>query len=135
MSRKHLRIFGFNLKANDILIIVSLLLIIFLIIPNLIALAQFEELEKVAEETNLKGETDISLIVGRIIRIILGFLGLILVILILYAGFLWMTSGGNEEKIKKARQIISTAITGLAIVVLSYAIANFILQRLVEIGR
>jgi len=135
MLKRHLKFFDFKTKANDILIIVSLLLTIFLIIPTLIVSGQFKELEKVAEETNLKGETDISLIVGRIIRIILGFLGLILVILILYAGFLWMTSGGNEEKIKQARQIISTAITGLAIVVLSYVIANFVLQRLAEIGQ
>lgn len=136
MLKNYLRIFRLLKKVSDICLIASLLVvIILLILPVLKINAQMGELEKVAEEGGIKSETDITVIIGRIIRIILSFLGLILVILILYAGFLWMTSGGNEEKIIKAKKIIAAGIIGLGIIVLSYTIASFVLARLGEIGK
>lgn len=64
--------------------------------------------------------------VVRLIRMILGFLALVFLILILYAGFKWMTSAGNTETIDKAKKIISAALIGLVIIFLSYAITAFI---------
>lgn len=136
MLKNHLKIFQLSKKVSGFCFIASLLfVIILLILPIFKVSAQMDELEKVAEKAEIKGETDIAVIIGRIIRIILSFLGLILVILIIYAGFLWMTSGGNEEKIMKAKKIIGTAIVGLGIVLLSYAIANFVLAKLGEVGQ
>jgi len=43
-----------------------------------------------------------------------------------YAGLMWMTAGGNEDRIKKARQILIAAIIGLVIVLSAYAITQFI---------
>jgi hypothetical protein len=39
---------------------------------------------------------------------------------------MWMTSGGNEERVKKAKQILIAAIIGLVIILSAYAITNFI---------
>jgi hypothetical protein len=64
--------------------------------------------------------------IGIIIGIVLSFLGIIFFILIIYGGFLWMTAHGNEEQIKKARNIIVNATIGLAIVLAAYAITAFI---------
>ncbi|MFH0818769.1 MAG: hypothetical protein V1898_02125 [Patescibacteria group bacterium] len=58
-----------------------------------------------------------------IINYITTFLGFGLLILIIYAGFLWMTARGNEEQITKATDIIKRALIGLAIVLLSMSIA------------
>ena len=69
-------------------------------------------------------------IVGRIINIGLGFLGVIAVGLIIYAGFLWMTSGGEEEKISQAKKILVSAVIGLGIVLASWAIATFVINKL-----
>jgi len=55
-------------------------------------------------------------------------LGLIALVIVLYAGFMWMTSGGNEEKISKAKKILSAGVIGLLIILASYAITSFILQ-------
>jgi len=55
-------------------------------------------------------------------------LGLIALVIVLYAGFMWMTSGGNEEKISKAKKILSAGVIGLIIILASYAITSFILQ-------
>src|SRR3989344_1501165 len=51
--------------------------------------------------------------VAQIIQVALSLLGVLLIVLILYAGFLWMTAAGSEEKISKAKKIIGAAIIGL----------------------
>ncbi len=75
--------------------------------------------------------TDIRLIVAKIIRVALGLLGIVAVVLILYGGFIWMTAGGDEERISQAKKILINAIIGLAIILSSYAIASFVISKLV----
>lgn len=76
------------------------------------------------------GGEDIRVIAAKIIRIFLSLLGIIAVGLMLYAGFTWMTSGGNEEKISSAKKILINATIGLAIIMSSFAITQFILSSL-----
>lgn len=76
--------------------------------------------------------TDIRVVIGNIIRVFLGLLGTIAIVLILYAGFLWMTASGNEEKIEKAKKILMNAVIGLAIVLSAYGITSFIISRLLS---
>ena len=74
--------------------------------------------------------TDPRIIVARVINIALLFLGVIAVGLVIYAGFLWMMSGGNEEKIEKAQSILKNAVIGLVIILSAWGIVSFILNRL-----
>lgn len=76
------------------------------------------------------GGGDIRLIVGRIISVALGLLGIIAVCLILYAGFMWMTAGGNEEKVATAKKTIMSAVIGLVIIMSAYAITRFVIGEL-----
>lgn len=62
------------------------------------------------------------------IRIILGFLGLIAVILIIYAGFQWMTAAGDASKVGSAKALIINAFIGLVIIVSAYAITEFVVS-------
>jgi hypothetical protein len=78
------------------------------------------------------GTTDIRVIVARIIRNFFALLGIIAVVLILYGGFLWMTSNGEEGQIDKAKRVILNAVIGLAIILSAVAITQFILSRLLE---
>ena len=66
-------------------------------------------------------------ITAGIIKTILGFLGIIFLILIISGGYQWMTSAGNEETIGKAKKRIINATIGVVIVILSYAISYFIM--------
>ncbi len=88
-------------------------------------------LQPVAENIGLP-TTDIRLIIARIIRVALGLLGIVAVVLILYAGFTWMTAGGDEERVSQAKKIMINAVIGLAIVLSSYAIASFVISKLTE---
>jgi len=96
------------------------------------AFAQQEELRNVAEvafgSKNL--ETNPATIVGRIIEIILGLMGIILVVLMVVAGFMWMTSGGNAEQVTKAKKLMSSALIGLIIIIFSYSLARFAIKKL-----
>lgn len=70
-------------------------------------------------------------IVGSIIGAALSLLGVIFLILMLYGGYTWMTSYGNEQKVTKAKNLIVDALIGLVIVLAAYAITNFIIGALV----
>jgi len=76
-------------------------------------------------------ETTFSTIIGSVIQIFLGFLGIIFVILILWAGYNWMTAGGNEEKVTKAKNTQTRAIIGLIVTASAYAIWRYIYFKLI----
>jgi len=73
----------------------------------------------------LKRDGSLTEVVGRIINIVLGFLGLIALILFIVGGFQWMTSGGNEEKTAGAKKLMVSAIIGLAIILGAAVISTF----------
>src|SRR3989344_2071029 len=82
--------------------------------------------------TNFAGfsSQDVKVTIQNIIRIIVGFLGIITIIIILAGGFKWMTSAGNEDKIGEAKKLISAGVVGLVVVLAAYAIANFVINSL-----
>ena len=67
-----------------------------------------------------------------IISYILGFLGLLFVIMIIYSGFQWMMSGGNEEVINKAKSRIKASIIGVIIILSSWVIAYAVISIIQE---
>lgn len=74
---------------------------------------------------------DVREVIARIINVAMGLLGIIAVVIILGGGFMWMTAGGNEEKVAKAKKLIFQGIIGLAVILTSYAIARFVIEQLV----
>jgi TRAP-type C4-dicarboxylate transport system permease small subunit len=69
-------------------------------------------------------------IIGAVIAAFLSLLGVIFLILIIYGGFLWMTSGGNEQKVLKAKKTLTRAVIGLIIIVSAYSITYFVFHAL-----
>ncbi|MFA5175325.1 MAG: hypothetical protein WC430_02800 [Patescibacteria group bacterium] len=69
---------------------------------------------------------------NSIVSVFLSVLAIFFLGLMLYSGIRWMTAHGNEEMLTKAKNIMEAAIIGLIIVVASYAISNFILERLMQ---
>ena len=74
--------------------------------------------------------TPLPVILGRIVKVIISVSGLALALIIIYAGVLWMRSGGEAEKINRAKKMMIAALIGLAIIIFSYAITSFILGAL-----
>jgi len=78
------------------------------------------------------GSTTQSLpvMVALIIKSLLGLLGIVAVIMILYAGYLYLTSAGKDEPIKRAKSILLTSVIGLIIIFCAYALASFVFQAI-----
>jgi hypothetical protein len=68
--------------------------------------------------------------IGKIIKVAVGVLGVVLTALIIYGGFLWMTAGGDSGQTKKAKDYITNAVIGLIICILAYAITNFVILKI-----
>ena len=77
-----------------------------------------------------KGE-DLEAVIGQLINGALGLIGVLLLVYLLYGGFMWMTAG-ESDRVKKAQSIIKNAITGMIIIILSYSVANYILNLIVQ---
>ena len=85
--------------------------------------------------TNVYGAqktTELEDMIVFVINAILGLLGIIFLVLTLYAGFLWMTAAGNDEQVTKAKSILTAAIIGVVIIVAAYAITNFVLEAVLQ---
>jgi len=68
----------------------------------------------------------IAIKLGDMIGLVLSFIGVLFLILTIYGGISWMTAGGNEQKVEKAKTIIINAVIGLLIVLSAYKITSFI---------
>ena len=79
------------------------------------------------------GELDARIFALRFARGALAFVGLVFLVVILYGGFTYMTSGGSEEKMEKAKTMIGRASIGMALVLSSYAIALFVSRQIVRV--
>ncbi|MEA1962842.1 MAG: IPT/TIG domain-containing protein, partial [Patescibacteria group bacterium] len=73
-------------------------------------------------------ETDVKAFIVNIIRYVLTFLGIIAVVMVMYGGFVWMTSNGHPDRIQKAKNILIAAVIGLIIVLSAFAIVIFIVD-------
>jgi len=78
------------------------------------------------------GTQDVRQTIGKIINVALSLLGVIVLVIIIYGGFLWMTAGGNDEKVGEAKKWIFGGIIGLVIILSAYAIATFVISNLVN---
>lgn len=75
---------------------------------------------------------DLRLIIFQVVQVVLGLIGTILTVLILYAGFLWWSARGEEEKVKKAKATLRNALIGLIIISMSYALVTFVFNTITE---
>jgi hypothetical protein len=74
---------------------------------------------------------DIRITVARVIQLVLSLLGIIFVVLTVYAGFLIFTAAGNEENLSKGKKIIGYAVIGFIIILSAYSITSFVTSRIV----
>jgi cytochrome bd-type quinol oxidase subunit 2 len=74
----------------------------------------------------------LPVIIGNLIYSGLSLTGIIFVILMVYAGILYMQARGKTEDMEKAKKIIEAAIIGIVITGLAFAITNFVINRIVE---
>lgn len=78
-------------------------------------------------DDRLKGTTQTS-VVDVAVNILNGLLGLLALLATgygLYGGFLMVTAGGDEEKVKKGKHILIQVLLGIVVIFLSFSIVNW----------
>ncbi len=73
-----------------------------------------------------------AVIAKNIIYVIDGILGILMVILLTYGGFIWMTAAGDSKKTDKAKDLMQQSIVGLIIIIATWALAWFIIEKIGE---
>ena len=89
-------------------------------------------LDRARDEATLPKVTALPVIAG-LLKTLVGMAGIVFLILIMHAGFLWMTAQGNSEQLDKAKGSLISSTIGLIIVVGAYAITSFVVSNLVRI--
>ena len=124
----------YRMKKNKLILVFlpGLILMAFMVFvsgqPALAGLwgMQQETLSGIDQTFDVTGEVnDPGKIVIRVIKVFLGFVGLIAVIILIWGGFRWMNAGGNDENVRQAKKTVVRTLIGLAIIIASYAITEF----------
>lgn len=76
------------------------------------------------------GTADVTVIIGRAIQVLLGAVGIIFVLLLIYGGITWMVAHGDKTKIETASRMITNSTIALVVIVAAYAIARYVIQAL-----
>ncbi|MCX6746472.1 MAG: Ig-like domain-containing protein [Candidatus Parcubacteria bacterium] len=114
-----------------LLLILILAVFLFCNIESVLAATIEPGLNEIASPLGL-GTMDIRVTIAQIIRVALGLLGIVAVVIILYGGFLYLTSMGEPEKIKKAKDVLRDGVIGLIIILMAFAIASFIINAIMQ---
>ena len=89
-------------------------------------------LDATAALSNLKtGNTDLVARIGAVISVALGLVGILFFGVILYAGFLWMTAGGDKNAHTKSITMIRNGAVGLILIMGAYVLTNFVVGAIV----
>lgn len=119
----------FNKLIKSTLFITGAFLV-FWLIPEAV-FAQMDGLQTVGDATGLQA-TDPRIIAGRLIRAFLSILGVIATVMVVYAGFLWMTAAGDEGKVEKAKKILINGVIGLIIIFSSIGIVSLVMGSILR---
>lgn len=128
---------------KKIIILFSLIALLILPILSFAASPAYDNLQKVGEGKGMTAseapyasadQNKLAEIVGIVIQAFLGLLGVLFLTYLLYAGYNWMSAQGDEEKVTKAKDTIQRAVIGLVVTIGAYAIAYFVIQKLIIEG-
>lgn len=123
-------------KKIKLLIFVGLSLLIF-VFPE-ISLAQSGENMLTKQTQAFVGEqgakfgtpTDVRIVILRGLATLFGFVGILFLVYMVYAGYLILSSAGDEDKVRKGKETIRTAVIGVFVAFAATGILTFVGQAL-----
>jgi len=79
-------------------------------------------------DPTLTQQTNLRDFIVNAVNFVLGFLGLVAVVMIIYGGFMYVTAGGAEEQTTKGKKSVMYAVVGIVIILISFALVNTIIK-------
>ncbi len=80
--------------------------------------------------TNPLGTTNINVVIGRIVKALLGISGAIALLMFVWGGFQWLISQGSPDKVKKGKDTLIWASIGLAVIFAAYTLVSAVIAAL-----
>ena len=68
----------------------------------------------------------------NVVNILLFIIGAVSVIMLIYGGIRYTTSGGNANSVTAAKNTIMYSIIGLVVAILAFAVVNFVVKQMME---
>lgn len=99
-------------------------------LPMVVGAADYGAVPTRSDLQPVLGDATLTDLITSIIGIVMSFLGVIAVLIMLWGGFIWMTAGGEQDKVDKAKKLIISGIIGLVIIFAAYAIASFVIANM-----
>lgn len=98
--------------------------------PNASAISLPDPLKLGLGETEAAQSPEVAItrLLGRITYNVLAVIGAVAFLFFMFGGVVWIFSGGNEDRIKKGRDIMLWASLGLAVMFLAYAIVALVFR-------
>ena len=72
----------------------------------------------------------IDVVLTDVLKWFLGLLGVLAMLMIVVSGIMYITSGGDDGRVEKAKSMLTYSIIGLVVALLSYAIVKVISEKL-----
>ena len=126
---RELSFFQHQMKNKSVLFILGIFLVGIFVAHPVYAQDVVQNLSAVGESAGF-GTTGLYTIIGRIIKVFFGILAAVALVLIIFAGYKWMTAAGDEKQIEDAKNILKNGVIGLAIIASSFAITQFVMSKL-----
>lgn len=82
-------------------------------------------------KSGTSGQQCLQLVIGNVIKGALGLTGSIALLMIIWGGFLWLTSMGNNERVEKGRNVLIWATIGLALIFGAYGVTSYVIEKLI----
>ena len=121
-------------KKFKVLFLLSLFAVLVFLVN--VFLVDFSLAEDYIEFKNPWGMTpadmDPRMLAGSILRIALGLLGSLFLVMVTVGGYIWIFSGGNKEKFKKGKDLLVWSVAGIAVVLASYGILDWVMTDVFE---
>ena len=76
--------------------------------------------------------TDVNVVIKNVTNIMFFIIGAVSVIMLIYGGIRYTTSGGNANNVTAAKNTIMYSIVGLIIAILAFAVVNFVVKQMME---
>lgn len=75
---------------------------------------------------------DATCLISQVIRYIFGIIAIVATLMFIWGGILMVTSGGNSDQIKRAKETLAWASIGIIVILLSWGIIRFVISGLTQ---
>lgn len=77
---------------------------------------------------NPLGTGDVRVVIGNVIKALLGIAGSLALLMFVWGGMQWIMSAGNSDRVQKGKSTFTWAVIGLAFIFLAFTFVNFVIR-------